>query len=69
MRTYRLLHVHRADLQQVLYKAAEERGIVLRLGCPVIAVEEDDAKNVAVVIKGGDRIEADAIVGADGKSI
>lgn len=68
MRGYRLLHVHRADLQQALYKAAVKRGITLRLGCPVVAVDDEDEENVAVVIKGGERIEADVIVGADGKS-
>jgi 2-polyprenyl-6-methoxyphenol hydroxylase-like FAD-dependent oxidoreductase len=70
MRGFRLLHVHRADLQQVLYNAAVERGITLRLGCPVVAIEDEDEdeENVAVVIEGGERIEADVIVGADGKS-
>lgn len=63
---YPLLHVHRADLQQVLYKAAVERGITLRLGCPVVVIEDEDEENVAVVIEGGERIEADVIVGADG---
>jgi salicylate hydroxylase len=64
IRRSRLLHVHRADLQHVLYKAAVERGIALRLGCRVISIDDE---NVAVVIKGGQRIEADIIVGADGK--
>jgi 2-polyprenyl-6-methoxyphenol hydroxylase-like FAD-dependent oxidoreductase len=68
MRGFRLLHIHRADLQQVLYNAAVERGITLRLGCPVAAIDDEDEGNVAVVIKGGERIEADVIVGADGKS-
>jgi flavin-dependent dehydrogenase len=63
-RRYRLLLIHRADLQQVLYQAAVERGITLRLGCPVVAIDDE---NVAVVLKGGERIEADVIVGADGK--
>jgi 2-polyprenyl-6-methoxyphenol hydroxylase-like FAD-dependent oxidoreductase len=39
----------------------------LRLGCPVVAIEEND-ETVAVVIRGGERIEAEVIVGADGKS-
>lgn len=64
-RGYRLLNVHRADLQQALYKAAVGRGITLRLGCPVADVDDE---NVAIVIKGGERIEADMIVGADGES-
>jgi 2-polyprenyl-6-methoxyphenol hydroxylase-like FAD-dependent oxidoreductase len=51
----------------VLYEAAKKRGITLRLGCPVVAIEEND-ETVAVVIRGGERIEAEVIVGADGKS-
>jgi salicylate hydroxylase len=54
-------------LQQVLYEAAIKRGITLRLGCLVVALDEDD-QTLAVVVKGGERIEADVIVGADGKS-
>jgi 2-polyprenyl-6-methoxyphenol hydroxylase-like FAD-dependent oxidoreductase len=63
--SYRIWAVHRADLQQVLFEAAVKRGISLRLGCPVVEVDDE---NLAVVIKGGERIEADVIVGADGKS-
>ena len=37
----------------------------MRLGCPVVGVDDEE---VAVVIKGGERIEADIVVGADGKS-
>jgi 2-polyprenyl-6-methoxyphenol hydroxylase-like FAD-dependent oxidoreductase len=57
--------VHRADLQEVLYEAAKKKRIKLRLGCPVVGVEEETP---AVLIKGGERIEGDLIVGADGKS-
>jgi salicylate hydroxylase len=64
---YRLWPFHRADLQQILYEAAMKRGITFRLGCPVVSLDEDDDTS-AVVIKGGERIEADVIVGADGKS-
>ena len=67
-RVSRLLRVHRADLQQVLYKAAVERGVTLRLGCPVMAIDDEHEDNVAVVIRCGERIAADVIVGADGKS-
>jgi salicylate hydroxylase len=60
----RIWSVHRADLQQVLYQAAVKHGINLRLGCAVVSVDDE---NPAVVIKGGERIPADIIVGADGK--
>jgi 2-polyprenyl-6-methoxyphenol hydroxylase-like FAD-dependent oxidoreductase len=63
----RLRPFHRADLQQVLYQAATKRGITLRLGCPVVTLDEVD-ETLAVVIEGGERIEADVIVGADGES-
>ena len=48
----------------MLYEAAKKRGIVLRLGCTVTGLDEE---RTAVLIKGGERIEADLIVGADGK--
>jgi len=68
MRCFRLLHVHRTDLQQVLCRAAVERGVILRLGCPVIAIEDEDEEHVTVEIKGGERIKADVTVAVDGKS-
>lgn len=49
----------------MLYKAAVGREITFRLGCPVVDIDD---QNIAVVIKGGERIEADLIIGADGKS-
>ena len=54
-------------MQKILYEAAIKRGVAFRLGCPVVALEEDD-DTPAVVIKGGEKIEADVVVGADGKS-
>lgn len=62
------MHVHRADLQQVLFKAAVERGVTLRLGCPVIAIDDEHEDDVVVVIRSGERIAADVLVGADGRS-
>jgi salicylate hydroxylase len=57
--------VHRADLQQMLYETARKNGIQLRLGCHVVGVDKEVP---AVLIEGGERIEADLIIGADGKS-
>ena len=62
----RLWPLHRADLQEVLYNEARRRGVVFRFGCPVVATDED-WNSLAVVVKGGERIEADVVVGADGK--
>jgi salicylate hydroxylase len=65
--SHRLWPIHRADLQQVLLKAALERGVVVKLGCRVIAIE-GDSEIVAVLTKDGEKIEADLLVGADGTS-
>lgn len=46
-------------------RAAVSQGVAFRLGCPVIALDEGDETS-AIVIKGGERIEANVIVGADG---
>jgi salicylate hydroxylase len=54
--------VHRADYQQVLYKAAAKRGVTLRLGCPVVSINENKP---SVTIKGREVLEADIIIGAD----
>ncbi len=62
----RLWPLHRADLQRVLYDEARSQGVIFRLGCMVVATDEDE-HSLAVVVEGGERIEADVIVGADGK--
>ena len=59
--------MHRGDLQQVLYEFAVKRGITLRFDCRVVALD-DDSETLTVIIKDGKRIEADIVVGADGKS-
>jgi 2-polyprenyl-6-methoxyphenol hydroxylase-like FAD-dependent oxidoreductase len=46
-----------------LYKAAEKRGVTLRLGCPVVFVDE---KAPSVTVKGGEILKADIVIGADG---
>jgi 2-polyprenyl-6-methoxyphenol hydroxylase-like FAD-dependent oxidoreductase len=63
---HRLWPIHRADLQQVLLKAALKRGTIVKLDCRVVAVE-DGSESVVVLTKSGERIEADLVVGADGK--
>ncbi|KAE9364905.1 FAD/NAD(P)-binding domain-containing protein [Stipitochalara longipes BDJ] len=65
---YPLWPVYRADLQQTLYQTAVERGVTLRLGCTVVGIDDNKHENVTVVIKGGEELEADVVVGADGES-
>lgn len=61
--SYRYWLIHRADFQRILYDAAVAAGVDVRLGCHV---ERVDAHVPAVHLKGGDVVEADFIVGADG---
>ncbi|CAG8977439.1 hypothetical protein HYALB_00007771, partial [Hymenoscyphus albidus] len=51
--------------QQILFGAATKRGATIKLGCPVVAIEENE-KRITVMVKGGERVEADMVVGADG---
>jgi len=59
------LHLHRADLLGILRQAVERAGVQLRLGAEV-AHYEGRGHQVLVSLAGGDRIEADLLVGADG---
>ncbi len=56
-------HVHRADLMDLLVGAVPEG--VLRLGSKVTALEDTGAA-VRVELAGGEVLEADAVIGADG---
>ena len=58
------LHIHRADLQQILTDAlAAEGGASLRLSSRVAAIDAD----VGVVhLEGGEAVSADAVIGCDG---
>lgn len=56
------LQIHRADLQALLLDAVEAREAAdLRLGAGVAALEGE-----TVTLEGGERIEAEVVVGADG---
>jgi salicylate hydroxylase len=60
------LHVHRADLIDVLARAvASERNITLRLGAACARCESNE-RGAAVNLTSGERLEADLVVGADG---
>ncbi|CZR68717.1 uncharacterized protein PAC_18616 [Phialocephala subalpina] len=60
---YPFYTIHRADYQQVLWETAKEKGVTLHLGCRVVSVEDE---TTTVVLRSGERIEADLIIGADG---
>ncbi|KPI34546.1 3-hydroxybenzoate 6-hydroxylase [Cyphellophora attinorum] len=60
---YKMWTLHRADYHRVLYEAALERGVKVRVGCPVVSVDETVP---SVTIKGGEVVKADLIVGVDG---
>jgi salicylate hydroxylase len=57
--------VHRADLQAILHAAARKEGAAIETDSPILDLDAShDA--VSVQLDGGSRIEADALVGADG---
>ncbi|TVY82182.1 FAD-dependent monooxygenase OpS4 [Lachnellula suecica] len=57
--------IHRADFQKILYDAATEFGIEVIFEAPVERVREDGSRT-KVVLKNGEELEADLVVGADG---
>ncbi|QCI63231.1 FAD-dependent oxidoreductase [Phreatobacter stygius] len=60
--------IHRADLHDILWRACAARGVTLRLGCKVSAVETDGPSPVLVydTPSGAARLAGDLVVGADG---
>ena len=60
------LQIHRADFHAELVRRFEsECGEALRLGKTLVGIENDSQKPVAI-FDGGERVEADVIIGADG---
>jgi salicylate hydroxylase len=59
------LHIHRADLIEVLRTAAEAEGVRIRLGSRLSAFTRPD-NEVRVGLDNGTILEADLLVGADG---
>ncbi|KAH8599909.1 hypothetical protein B0O99DRAFT_611374 [Bisporella sp. PMI_857] len=55
--------MHRVDFQRALADKCEELGVVLRLGCRVVDV---DIESVFVKLEGGEVVDGDVIVSADG---
>jgi salicylate hydroxylase len=57
------LHIHRADYHRVLVSEARRLGVEIRLESHVVGV---DFEGPAVLLKDGERLEADLVIGADG---
>jgi salicylate hydroxylase len=55
--------IHRADYQRILFDAAKENGVTIRLGSPIESVDEIGP---TVILKNGEKLKADIVVGADG---
>ncbi|PXA99317.1 salicylate 1-monooxygenase [Nostoc sp. 3335mG] len=53
--------VHRADLHKLLLDAARETGVELRNGAAVV-----DSDGSTAILASGERVEGDALIGADG---
>ncbi|MFQ3234813.1 MAG: salicylate hydroxylase [Paraglaciecola sp.] len=63
------LHIHRADLHQVLYQAAIERGVELHLDTQVAGyrhLQQAQQQQVQLVLQDGRHISGDVLIGADG---
>jgi len=63
------LHIHRADLHQVLYQAAIERGVELNLDAQVAGyrhLRQDQRQQVLLCLQNGREISGDVLIGADG---
>ncbi|KAH7161940.1 hypothetical protein B0J13DRAFT_632650 [Dactylonectria estremocensis] len=57
------LVIARPDYHRVLWDAAKDAGVDLRLGCEMVSIDLDDS---SVRLVGGEKITGDVIVGADG---
>ncbi|KAH7929062.1 monooxygenase [Leucogyrophana mollusca] len=58
---------HRAEIHQVLFDHAVSLGVRIRMGQEVVSYwENDERKSSGVVLRGGEYIEADLVVAADG---
>jgi salicylate hydroxylase len=56
--------IHRADYQRLLYDAAIDAGVEVKLATHISAV---DVESVNITLDSGEQLKADLIVGADGK--
>ena len=63
-----LVLVNRAEFDLALAKAAVDAGVVLRTGSAVTALEQDEAGRTVLTLADGERVLANAVVGADGSA-
>ncbi|KAF2709994.1 FAD/NAD(P)-binding domain-containing protein [Pleomassaria siparia CBS 279.74] len=56
---------HRGDYHDVFLEWVRRRGVEVRMGSEVVAFDDGEGK-AGVVLKGGERLEADIVVAADG---
>ena len=57
--------IARFRLQETLAEVAAERGVKIRFNSLVLSIDQD---RPAVILKDGAEVEADLIIGADGKT-
>jgi salicylate hydroxylase len=55
----------RRGYQHFLFEEAEKRGVQFRFRSPAETIEDNTTRPV-LILKNGDRVETDLIVGADG---
>ena len=55
----------RRGYQRFLFEDAEKRGVQFRFSSPAETIE-DNATRPVLILKNGDRVETDVIIGADG---
>ncbi|PNP49029.1 hypothetical protein THARTR1_10240 [Trichoderma harzianum] len=69
--------IHRADYQKLLLQQAQELGAEIRTGAEFAGVSSGDEveegkkqqENVCLVLKDGQRVYGDAVIGADGMKV
>lgn len=61
------LLIHRADLQRILKARAESFGTKIILNAVIDSINIVGNEKPSVTLKGGERVEADVIIGADGE--
>lgn len=56
---------HRAELHGIIFEHARSVGVNVRMGCKAVGFLEGEG-NAAVILEGGEKVEGDVVIGADG---